>query len=270
MTTCDDARRRIRNGEAQSISPHLDDCPSCAAYAEAFALFEATETDPTLSQEALDATYREVQATLDARVRFWRKLPEQPTTVRTVVILAIASLALLAVRLFTRRVDWAVYPLMRWLLEAGAIALVIAGLVVSELRPLHLPRWAVWRRPIAIVVGAALLIAPLLLPLAHHAHPDSLMGIDNDLAHRAVSCFLWGLAVSVVLGLPLYISGRGGRNPFRLSAGYWLTTGLYAELALHLHCPIVHPVHIALGHSAIGMVLLLFWSATTLSRRWEP
>jgi hypothetical protein len=267
MIGCNEVRRRVRSGDAQAVADHLAECPSCAEFAEAYRLLGDVEGAPPGEPLDLDSTFDALEERLRSQSSLRRTLAEQPTLLRLIVVMACVLLAAAAVWLLVRRVDWHHYPPLRWLLEAGGMFLVTTAYITGTLRALHRAPRPAWQRWAAYAATLAVLLMPLVLHEAHLSHPESLKGVGDDLILRALVCFLWGLAVSAAVAVPAYLASRGAGGLAQLSFAFPLAMGLFAQGALHLHCPIVHPLHIALGHTAIVPFLLVLFLAVRYLQR---
>ena len=255
MKACAHARDRIRAGDEDSVREHLERCASCAAFADAHELLSDAE-DGAESLLDLDEAFGAVEERLSVRspLRGW--FAEQPTSLRLLAVAAAVAGVILFVGLLSRRVDLGQYPLFRWLLEAGLWVFVTSAVVVRSVRSRHLPPVPSWRTGLLAIAVLSVLAMPLLLPEAHLLHEESLKGIGEDLFHRALACFVWGTSVSLAVGAAEYLVSRGQPGVGDLPVFVWLSTGIFAQTALHLHCPIVHPLHIGLGHTSIVPGLL--------------
>lgn len=193
-------------------------------------------------------------------------LRSRPTPLRVMLGVAGAALVALGVVLLRHRVDLAVYPLGRLVAAVGAYALLAGVAVRSALRPLQqhaLPR--LFHRT---VIAAAVLVpfAVAASPAAHFVHPASLAGAGDDLLPRAVQCFLFGGAVALpALGL-LFALDRGAHHAWSTALASAAAAGLIGILALELHCPITHPIHLVAGHATVGAALLPAYSLVTWVR----
>jgi hypothetical protein len=201
----------------------------------------------------LDALFADVQRSVAAErgARAW--LRGLATPVRALLAAAvIALLAVLAVTVFGRP-DMAVYPIARMALLLVVIAGGLSLLVALALRPLQRPAVPGW---LATAITSAALIALLAvygLPAAHVDHPASVQAPGwLPLLRRAWPCLLIGstLAAFVYAFLSLLDRGGGARTVVTAAA-----SGLAANLALQLHCPVTDPMHMVFGH--LGVVLLV-------------
>lgn len=90
-----------------------------------------------------------------------------------------------------------------------------------------------------------------IVPVPHTAEPFYSAGTGEELIPAAFMCFSAGSISALPIAAVGWIAMRSTR-PFLyrsllLAAG----TGLVGHLALHLHCPLVHPAHLLLGHATI-------------------
>ena len=241
MSECTHTRHRIRAGEQQAVAEHLSECPSCAEFANAYQLLHDAEDSPITDTVDLDRTFEAIEKQLRSQSFLRRTLAEQPSTVRLVAILGSALAAAILIWLFVRRVDWDHYPLWRWLLEAGGMTFLTSIFVAGAIRALHLPPMASWKKATTALATLTVLALPLMLPEAHLTHPESLKGIGDDFMHRALACFLWGIAVSSAVGIPTYLVSRGARGVGGLPILFWLSIGLFAQVPCTSTAPLYIP-----------------------------
>ncbi len=265
MSDCTDIRKRIRRGETEGVAAHLAACPSCTEFADAFHFLGDLENEPDAAPMDFDRAFVDLENKLAAQSKIRKTLAEKPTWVRLIAVAFFTLAAALLVWLFMRRVDWHQYPMLRFLPEAAAMLLAAGASLFAVLRPLHRPPRTKLQVIGLAATTAAVLLAPLLLPPAHTNNPESLKGVGDDLVHRAIACFRWGIAMGCILGVPAFFASRGARGFTALPVLFFAAMGLFAQLALHLHCPIVHPLHIGLGHTAIVPALLAVYG---LGRLW--
>ena len=194
-------------------------------------------------------------------------LRSRPTPARIALALAAVALVGGGVLAFKRRPDFDVYPLSRLVAAVGAYALVIGVAVRVALRPLHARLL-----PMAFrmgVVAAAILIpfAIAAAPAAHGAHLASLAGAGSDLVPRAAQCFLFGSALALPALALLWALDRGGHRALPTALASAGAAGLMGIVALELHCPITHPIHLMAGHAAVCATLVLAYAVVTARRR---
>ncbi|MBN2527494.1 MAG: hypothetical protein JXR76_13960 [Deltaproteobacteria bacterium] len=136
------------------------------------------------------------------------------------------------------RVGWQLDILWCAVFADGALSDLSAVLTLHMwlmVRPLHRSPLAQWKRLRLVLTTVLIVMLPLLLPAAHSLH-------------------------IVVFGRLLI---RGGKKADIVNVPLFWAAGMFALFSLHLHCPIVHPMHIALGHSSIMGVI---WGLSLLKR----
>lgn len=259
--TCADVQDRLRLGEALTTDEqaHLDGCVDCAQAELELALEAPAAVSLDGVLEGLRADISDEQGALG----WWRS---RPTSLRRVLAgLATVGVALVFA-LVRPRVDLDVFPMPQMLVLVGLYGVSAAAATTMSLgtpsRPVLSPRLA-W----AALVGAMVLAGTLAaLPPAHQAHPASLAGAGTDFIPRALGCLFVGAAVAlpgmVVLGLGARATGRSIRAPWLLGG---VAGAMAGQLALQLHCPIVHSPHRLVGHALLVVVLALV--AVVVGRR---
>lgn len=274
MNECERARKHIREGQIDQARDHLQRCASCTAFAEAHEMMRNFESQETLSDQSLplDQLFEDINAQLSSQTSVRRRLSALSSSRRIALMIIISAFVLGAVFVLVRRLDWFLYPAPRLMFELGFLIVLFVVYLWTVIRPLHLSPLRRGARVLPLIAVLVVILAPLALPLAHQALPESLRGVGEDLAARALACFFWGIGVSGIIGIASYLFMRGARGISSMRIGYWLLAGLFAELALHIHCPLVHPLHIALGHLTIIPAFLVVWlilrfSSTRLKKR---
>ncbi len=260
-TGCQQVHAALRRGIAltdPSLAEHLANCLACAELAHggpglAQALDASTQADPP----GLDAVFQRIDEAVSQErgPRAW--LRSRPTPLRGLIGVGLVAVVLVLVAMTWGRIDMAVYPLDRLVLDLAVLLVPAALALVVVLRPLHrpaLPRWVD-----GVVIGAAVLavlVGPALT-VAHQAHPASLLGTGAQFVPRAVVCMITGS----VLGLPLLLwmmvsLRRGGRwgLPLRLAG---VAAGISGCAGVFLHCPLVSPEHLLAGHATVLVPFLL-------------
>lgn len=261
---CDELQRRVESGGdvgGADASAHLRGCPACAAMLEA-----APGLPRAPAPTAGGPSWSDLAAALEredrpvARVRSW-------STPRRLAVGLLAALAVpLSVVLAMPRPDLGVYPRLRAAIEVLALALAIAGAAVVTLRSLHRPR-----RPASSVAAAVLAVLVILglasLPAAHHDHAASLVGSGADRFGYAAGCLVFG----TLCGLPAWFALRWlARDGDRLGVRAIVVAAASAAVGAagtYLHCPIVHPVHLWLGHVTVLLLPGLWALGVARSRR---
>jgi hypothetical protein len=261
---CSEVRKRLAAGEEAAVAEldaHLAECQECS-------LVALEQTGAALGEGALKADAGQLDALL-ARVgnrladergtAAW--LRSRPTWQRWGFGALVAICGPLLFAAARPRADWAVYPIERLL--TGAVLLV--GLVTMclwvKLRPLHRPRLST-RTPVLLAIASlTVMFVDVALPAAHSLHPASLVGTGADFLPQALSCLFAGLLMGVpalVLTAMLDRSNDGWRDASILGAVIAAQVGY---LYLHLHCPIVAPVHLLAGHMTVLLVFLAAYPA---------
>lgn len=214
--------------------------------------------DPGL-QRLLDATIADIAR--ERGVRAW--LRARPTRWRWALAIGVAALVPAAVAIASHRPDLGVYPGPRLGLEIGASVLAIVATVIVAL-------WPMQRAPSrarGVVLGLAALVLPLIasLPSAHQLDPRSLAGAGDDVLARAGACFGYALvtALPAAVAIRWLRRDRGGARPIELALA--LAGALVGGLTVFLHCPIVHGVHLWLGHVTV-LVPFLVWALLRMRR----
>jgi hypothetical protein len=207
------------------------------------------DSEPARSWVDLEAKLEAERGLLDA-------VRSRPTTQRIVLALVLVMVWIGTVLLFSRRPDFGVFPKGRMSLDILLMAAPLIVAIVVALRPLHRPALPRWVRPAVLVAAAIGVIAVIALPMAHADHPASTAGVGDDLAKRAIGCFMYGtiFAALTVLGLRALCRGPGRLWIPSLVVG--AGAALAGSLALYLHCPITHALHMWLGHATVLVPLL--------------
>jgi len=268
---CQRALVALRRGPLPAGDPlaeHVTACPACAAVAAAGpslvrALDEPSDAAPTAP--ALDGMLAALEASIDRERGPAAWLRSRPTPVRLAVAALGSGLVPLLVWLAWRRVDAAAHPGDRLALEIAAVLVPAALLLAVGLWPLHRPAWPRWVEPLALGLAVlALLLGPALGP-AHHDHPASLGGTGAQLVPRATACLITGTVLALPVLAWLFAPRRGGERAWLLGG----LAGLLGALSIFLHCPIVAPVHLLLGHVTV-LVPGLLLGAVLLRRAPAP
>ncbi len=201
-----------------------------------------------------DERFAALEAALDAPPTLRARVSAWSTPRRQALLLAASTLVPLVITLTWLRVDWAVYPAPRLAAELLLLASLILLVGWRLLRPLFLPPLPLWVRPLLLLAALALLPLLALAPLAHQAHPASLDGTGARLLPAAAICLGLGLGWGLpAAGIAFLLDRAPGVSALALVLG-----GLTGTLALQLHCPMVAPGHLLLGHGsvvALGLIL---------------
>lgn len=258
---CDDLRDHLLadNGPlSATLERHVHQCEGCRMLYESplgSLLAEATrrpEGHPTAGHDP-----EELQPPGWPRETLLGRLRSLPTPLRRALSLASSALVVWLVIRNAPRADLAVVPIERWTITA---LVLLAGLMLNtwdSLRPLTQRPLPEYLQGILVFGFGGLVPVVLgLLPPAHHRHPASLEGLGEMFAPAALGCFGFGVLCAVpalLLGALLSRTGHGYGNTAWLAAATGATQGL---LALHMHCPIVHPEHLLVGHLTAAVALL--------------
>lgn len=279
---CDTARKALSQGNPPAeAEEHLSTCPLCEQWLDAeLERAQLTGTPSPTSHASADIALdddnlsgpvpngagsddvpstqglAQLDALLSKEDQPVGRLRSLPTALRWRLLLLAALVVATLQLLFFYRADLGVYPKPRLIVEAVLHVLLVLGLVAVFLRPLFRSAWPT--APTAmLVIGAVLLpMAVALTNPAHAMHGASLEGAGADYWQRAIACLLWG----TTFGLPVVVLGalldrQPGIRWSRIFVLAALGTGVGA-LALLLHCPIVHPSHLWVGHTLVAAPLL--------------
>ncbi len=253
---CDEIQRRMESGGdvgGPDASAHVDGCAACAAM-----LAAAPRLPRAHAPTSGGPSWSDMAAALDREDRASARGRSWSTPRRNVVGLIAAVVIPVAVLLATPRPDLGVYPRVRLLLEALALAVALLGAAVVTLRPLHRPRHAVSSLaaavlPVLVIVGLA------SLPAAHHDHPASLVGAGPDRFGYAAGCLLFGTLCMLPAWFALQRLARDGDRLGPRAIVVATAAATVGAAATYLHCPIVQPVHLWLGHVTV-LLLPSLWA----------
>lgn len=245
---CDELQRRIESGGdvgGADATSHLRTCAACAAMVAASSRLPRAAA-PTAGGPA----WADLAAALEreerpaARARSW-------STPRRIAVglIAVAAVPLL-VLVVTPRPDLGVYPRVRVAFEALAFAIAIAAAAVITLRPLHRPRHAV-SSVVAAVLAVLVIVGIASLPAAHHDHAASLAGAGADRLRHAAACLVFGTLCAAPAWLALRWLARDGDRLGARAVVVAAASAVVGAAGTYLHCPIVHPVHLWLGHVTV-------------------
>lgn len=250
MNACEKCRKAIQRGELARVLSHTKECDSCASFAEAFGFMGKVQSE-TLGEDELDAILGGVRTQLRAQTRFRRNTAEMSSVQRCLGVTMLALAIAVGVFLTVRRADLGVYPPLRGLLELSVLGAIVFAYAWLLIRPLHKPPLKKTRVALQIICTLGALALPLALPLAHQHHPASLAGVGDDLLRRAGACFVWGSLLGGAWASVAFLFTQGARGVRFAPVSLWIGSAMFAQFVLHLHCPIVHPLHIGLGHTSI-------------------
>ncbi|MCA9711599.1 MAG: hypothetical protein KDK70_37535, partial [Myxococcales bacterium] len=208
----------------------------------------------------LDALWAAVQADVARERGAAAWLRSRPTPHRTALAAIGASLVPLLVWWLWGRSDRAVYPVGRWVLDLAVLLSPVVVALAVVMRPIHRPSWPRWvERAVVAFAAAAALVGPMLQP-AHQDHPASLGGTGDALLPAAAVCMTLGTLLGVPLLLWLVSLRRQAERWSRPAWGVAAGAGAAGGLSIFLHCPIVAPEHLLLGHATVLLPFaLLAW-----------
>jgi hypothetical protein len=244
---CDAISRRLGRGEPLDAEErrHVEGCPACRSLAKgglARTLAAAADASP----EGIDFHFAGIEQALERErgVRAW--LRSRPTGLRVALAVGIGATPLLVEVAVARAEGLSAVAIGRSLLVLAALGAVLVLAAWASLRPLQ-------RRPLPAPVSWGISLSALVMPVV--AAFLSPAAVDPHPTAAAV-CF----AVGALAALPVVVAFRlldrtELRHPARLplaAAG----AGMAANLLLHAHCPIDHPVHLLAGHATVVLAYI--------------
>lgn len=194
--------------------------------------------------------------------RPWQRLEGARLGVRRGLALAATAGVALVVGLVWLRPDFAAYSPRRYAVELAVLGATCALAIWNLLEP---PQRGVPTRAQAWSAAAALSCLPFVLVLGAPVHLSHAASLVQDPAHLARSigaCLAVGAGFGALTYGLLALVDRGGLGAAMPVAQRAVASGLLGVVVLHLHCPITHAVHVAVGHSAvpsIGAAVLVAW-----------
>ncbi|MFT5429497.1 MAG: hypothetical protein ACI9OJ_000168 [Myxococcota bacterium] len=249
---------------------HIQTCAVCHALRQERSRTPAPDTsDPDTSDpDTLAGSFDALMADVDSERGPLGRLRERPAAERTGLGLLVVGLTIIMSWLLTPRIDLSLYPVIRLALEMSVLSIGAAAALWLALRPMHRAD------PTFIVVTVALATLALfpflagLFPHAHALHPASLAGAGTDLPARAFKCFVFGLVAAVPAVVVTRALQRNQAFGSRRFAGA-VVGGMAGILALSVHCPITHPVHLVAGHAPVvlGVIAATIGIAALVARR---
>jgi hypothetical protein len=239
---------------ADSLPPELDrDMEACQRL--------AGELDGE-DEADLDALQREVDELIAEEKGPVAELRARATGQRIAIVVAAVTLLSIGVALGTPRADLGTYPLLRTVLVLALLGALTAVATWRLLRPLHLPRPSVTSSRLLLVAG---LLAPFVISIIPvNDHTGAAPGEGVAFATACFKCFGFGGALGLpVLGLA-FVMRRAQVDGAAVAALAGVVAGLMGNLALHLHCPVVDPLHLIIGHALLVVVFSIAAAA------WRP
>jgi hypothetical protein len=204
-----------------------------------------------------------VHASLDAERGLRGRLRALPTRVRSLLVATAVILVGGGALVFARRVDFDAYPRWRLLLNAATYAGLLALVSSLVLRPLH-------RRPVSASWETALATVGLLAPFGWALAPMPVLSRAVDPVGGGRDCLVVGIVLGTALAVLLRSLDRAPQTSLRSAALFAAGAGLLANLALVFHCPRTRPMHLALVHAPMGLLLLFAYGVVLagLGRRF--
>ena len=254
---CRDLQHLLDRGQPladPTARAHLETCADCRT--RAAGVDPQRPALPPQPEVNLDAMLATVESAVAAETGFRARLRELPTPRRWLSAGLVTVLIQLVTLLVTPRADLAVYPMER--MGLVLLPLLVLALLAFRLGLVRLdrPAAAAWKIGGGLGLALAVPIVLAALPAAASFHPASGGGIGHDLVPKALACFLFG----AITGLPVLVLlrwlDRGSRDSL-VPALFAAAAGAIAgNFALQLHCPIVHPHHLLLGHGSVILGLV--------------
>lgn len=278
MADCRDIERALERGlglDEPELSGHVSVCASCRALAQddgalaralSAAAGSAAALMPAVRSPTADTSAAEISVDMAAAVeqRLERergpraRLRALPSWARVAAASALGLGLVLVQPLRTPQIGWP-RPVALLLLAI----LLLAG-VALVLRPITLPpagRARGW-------VAAAALAAPFLVALGvlgHRAGSDAHWGG----VATAAACFAYGSLFAAPFFVLLRLLDRSDYVSLPNAVLFGAATGLVAGLVLELHCALTHPLHVSLGHAAVGVLWAAAYAALSSRLMWR-
>jgi hypothetical protein len=248
--TCESIQAHLRaGGELDPVlEAHLAACLQCT---EVAAQVEGLGADDGVDLPDLDRVLGEVERSLseDQGLRAW--LAGRATRTRRLLAGGFCFGLPLIYGIIRLRVDIFVYPTARFVAIFVALAAILGLTVWAGLRPLHRPALSSGASRALLVAAVGAVVISAAMPAAHALHPESLAGVGDDFLRRAAACFALGLAIGIPVAVAVRLLDRARASWLGAPMMAPLAGVLAANLALHLHCPLVAPEHLLAGHAAL-------------------
>lgn len=249
---CSQARDRIVSSSIDDeVRAHVSECDACAELSatdgqlgRALGQYARPEADPEAFEKITQITSEQ-----DADA-VWR-LRHMPTNRRLAIALCASLVGATVFFLVWRRPDWSVYPVVQMIVVVVAMAIATGFGVVLSMPRAYRPERPFPLRLALLGFLLAIPFVPALLPIAHEAHPAS---VEPNLWVGIGKC----LGLGTLAAFPALITIRLLQRDQKLEL--WptifaaLAAALGANIALQVHCPVVDPAHIAIGHGAMAML----------------
>ena len=251
---CAQIRDAFVRGEVPAhvaVKAHLDVCPHCRELFEHDAkLGRSLATQASQAVPFPDAFFEQLEARVASETgpRAW--LRSRPTKLRALFAVSSVLLIVSLGGIAKPRPDIADYPTAPLAL---VLALYFVAIVVASSKELTLaPRQS------GFGVNPGLLIGGLGLPFFVAFLPATEASRHFGPA-GALSCFAYGVALTVPVALLLWACDRDDKPSLRTVGLSAVALGLSANLVLELHCPNGNVLHLLLGHASIGLAWLGAW-----------
>ena len=210
----------------------------------------------------LSALRQNVDALLEAETGVAAELRSRGTGQRIAIVVAAVAVLCIGVAVATPRSELGSYPLGRMIAVLGLLVLLTAAATRRLLRPLHLPPPSVASSRALLAGGLITPFVVALLPLQDHVGGPA--GEGKSFAFACFKCLGFGGATGALVLALAFMMRRAQVDGAAVAALAGVAAGLAGNLALQLHCPIVDPTHLVLGHA---LLLVIFGTATAL---WQP
>jgi Negative regulator of sigma F len=162
----------------------------------------------------------------------------------------------------TPRMDLASYPKGRMAAVLVLLAVLTTVATVRLLRPLHLPAPSLMSSRLLLLAGLVTPFVVSIVPL--HDHVGGPAGEGMAFAIGCFKCLGFGGALGLPVLLLAFAMRRATVDGAAIAALAGVAAGLAGNVTLQLHCPIVDPLHLVIGHA---LLLVIFGTAAAL---WQP
>lgn len=240
-----------------SSKPSESDMDDSAELQRARSVLHAAERESSADAQArLLSSVTQAAAQEDAS--WLGLLRSRPTWLRRSLLLSLlAGVALVALS------TYGASAMARAPLRVGVSLMFFGALAVAlsmlSLRPWHQPALSL-RAEIGWIAGS------LLCAIALSLWPGDAHGSVEELLSGALPCFVWGVAVALLVFFVMRVIDRGAWISGVLAA---LAAGFCANFALMTHCPTAGPGHMMLGHLSVivgGVAGYTLWSRLRTDR----
>ncbi|MEO7035932.1 MAG: hypothetical protein ABI548_18510 [Polyangiaceae bacterium] len=259
---CPEIREAFLHGvvvRSAEVAAHLRVCPHCRELFEQDAeLGNSLAAESALAMPFADELFAALEAHVaqETGPRAW--LRSRPTRLRFAAVVASALFVIALGGMLRSRPDFAEYPVARLVLLLGVYLL---GIVFACGKELYLSaRRGSLADHFGLLLGA--LGLPFLIAFAPATEASRHFGPGG-----ALSCFMYGAALTVPTAALLWAFDRDNRPSLRTVCLSAVALGLSANLVLELHCPSGNALHLLLGHASIGVAWLAAWF---VARRMSP